>query len=46
MAKLLLAAGSGHWIVAADLKPAIGYADLLTAESFRLSMTLDGMGVG
>ena len=36
----------GHWIVTADLKPSVGYADLLTAGSFRLSMTLDRMGVG
>jgi hypothetical protein len=36
----------GHCVVTADLKPSIGYADLLTAGSFRLSMTLDRMGVG
>jgi hypothetical protein len=36
----------GHWIVTAALKPSIGCADHLTADSFRLSMTLDRMGVG
>jgi hypothetical protein len=46
MAKLLLAAGSRHWIVTAQLKPSIGGADHLTAGSFCLSMTLDRMGVG
>jgi hypothetical protein len=35
-----------HWIVTPDLKPSIGGADLLTADSFCLSMTLDRMGVG
>jgi hypothetical protein len=33
-------------VVTADLKPWIGCVDLLTAGSFRLSMTLDRMGVG
>jgi hypothetical protein len=28
------------------LKPSVGYADHLTADSFRLSMTLDRIGVG
>jgi hypothetical protein len=46
MAELLLAAGSRHWIVTADLKPWIGGADPLTAGSFCLSMTLDRIGVG
>ena len=46
MAKLLPGVGSGHWIVTADLKPSIGYADHLTADSFRLTMTHDRMGVG
>jgi hypothetical protein len=32
--------------VTAALKPSIGCADHLTADSFRLSMTLDRMGVG
>jgi hypothetical protein len=32
--------------VTADLKPWIGCVDLLTAGSFRLSMTLDRMGGG
>jgi PAS domain S-box-containing protein len=36
----------GHCVVTADLKPSIGYADLLTAGLFRLSMTLDKMGGG
>jgi hypothetical protein len=36
----------GHCVMTPALKASIGCADVLTAGSFRLSMTLDRMGVG
>jgi hypothetical protein len=36
----------GHCVMTPALKASIRYADVLTAGSFRLSMTLDRMGVG